>query len=432
MAPSRLSPCRTSPTRCRASIPLAATGRPAGPHRGGRRRRIARLESRRGGRPATRDRALRRRPDRTAGPCSALAQALLIVWLAGSLLAEGPIPDSPRRPAAPQRSARWRPVLPPPTELATGPRAMLDASGLPDVFVGFEPLPAPPSQGADRSRGPGDRHGRRGEHAQGLGRDLRVLVVRHRIRRRVGVRRDQRPCRRWRRPPRCPRDRDRWQAPRRRPGPVRPEARRRAPATCRGHARRPLYSRPGPRSRRARRDARLPGRRTADDRPGGGHRPLPGDRPRHLRPGRVERESWSCARRSTAATAAARWSWPTAPSAASSSPRHGRPRTSATPCRRPRSPRGSLRRASHRPTPSTQAPASTDAATRAAGPPAPARPVRLAQQRLPMTSPGEPQMSDARPGSTPVPTRQAPLGRAHRRSRPGRRAGDAQGRRVHR
>jgi S1-C subfamily serine protease len=35
-------------------------------------------------------------------------------------------------------------ILPPPTELAVGLGRWLDATGLPDVFVGFEPIPAPP------------------------------------------------------------------------------------------------------------------------------------------------------------------------------------------------------------------------------------------------------------------------------------------------
>jgi S1-C subfamily serine protease len=37
-------------------------------------------------------------------------------------------------------------VLPPPTEFAVELRTWLDASGLPEVFIGFEPLPAPPVQ----------------------------------------------------------------------------------------------------------------------------------------------------------------------------------------------------------------------------------------------------------------------------------------------
>ena len=35
-------------------------------------------------------------------------------------------------------------ILPPPTEVAIGLGGWLDTTGLPDVFVGFEPLPAPP------------------------------------------------------------------------------------------------------------------------------------------------------------------------------------------------------------------------------------------------------------------------------------------------
>ena len=50
----------------------------------------------------------------------------------------------PRRPAARPRSAPWPPFLPPPTEIAIGLGGWLDTTGLPDVFVGFEPLPAPP------------------------------------------------------------------------------------------------------------------------------------------------------------------------------------------------------------------------------------------------------------------------------------------------
>ena len=41
-------------------------------------------------------------------------------------------------------SARLALFLPPPTEIATGLGGWLDTTGLPDVFVGFEPLPAPP------------------------------------------------------------------------------------------------------------------------------------------------------------------------------------------------------------------------------------------------------------------------------------------------
>ncbi len=82
--------------------------------------------------------------DRLAGSITGVAQALLIVWLAGGLLAIGPVP---RLTEAAQTSTAIRTlnaVLPPPTEIATGLGNLLDDSGLPDVFVGFEPLPRPP------------------------------------------------------------------------------------------------------------------------------------------------------------------------------------------------------------------------------------------------------------------------------------------------
>jgi S1-C subfamily serine protease len=87
--------------------------------------------------------------DRLAGGFVGGAQALLILWLAGGLLAVGPMP----------RLAEWaqtstivralNATLPPPTEFATELGRLLDASGLPDVFVGFEPLPAPPVERPD-------------------------------------------------------------------------------------------------------------------------------------------------------------------------------------------------------------------------------------------------------------------------------------------
>lgn len=82
--------------------------------------------------------------DRSVGAGFGVIQALLIVWLAGSLLAEGPVP---RLAEAAGRSTAVRTltaVLPPTTEIAVGLGRLLDATGLPDVFVGFEPLPAAP------------------------------------------------------------------------------------------------------------------------------------------------------------------------------------------------------------------------------------------------------------------------------------------------
>lgn len=82
--------------------------------------------------------------DRVAGGVAGAVQALLIVWLAGGLLAGGPMP---RLAAQAQTSVAVRSltaVLPPPTEIAVGLGRLLDASGLPEVFIGLEPVPAPP------------------------------------------------------------------------------------------------------------------------------------------------------------------------------------------------------------------------------------------------------------------------------------------------
>jgi S1-C subfamily serine protease len=81
--------------------------------------------------------------DRAAGGVLGLAQGVLVVWLVGGVLAAGPVPQVA---AAVQRSAIVRGlagVLPPPTEIVGGLGKWLDASGLPDVFVGFEPFPGP-------------------------------------------------------------------------------------------------------------------------------------------------------------------------------------------------------------------------------------------------------------------------------------------------
>jgi S1-C subfamily serine protease len=82
--------------------------------------------------------------DRLAGGITGAAQALLIVWLAGGLLAIGPVP---RLTEAAQTSTAVRTlngILPAPAEIASELGNLLDASGLPDVFVGFEPLPRAP------------------------------------------------------------------------------------------------------------------------------------------------------------------------------------------------------------------------------------------------------------------------------------------------
>ena len=52
--------------------------------------------------------------DRTAGSALAVAQALLVVWLAGSLLAEGPIPRLAETPGNPPPCGPWPPSCHPP------------------------------------------------------------------------------------------------------------------------------------------------------------------------------------------------------------------------------------------------------------------------------------------------------------------------------
>jgi len=82
--------------------------------------------------------------DRVFGALVGIAQAVLVIWLVGGLLAAG---SAPRLAQLAQTSAVLRvidTVLPHPTEVAIELGQILDDSGLPDVFVGLEPLPAPP------------------------------------------------------------------------------------------------------------------------------------------------------------------------------------------------------------------------------------------------------------------------------------------------
>ena len=84
------------------------------------------------------------RLDSAGGAALGLFQGFLVIWLAGGVLAAGPLPSLASQA---QRSFAVRTlndVLPPPTEIAGELGHWLDASGLPEVFVGFEPFPAPP------------------------------------------------------------------------------------------------------------------------------------------------------------------------------------------------------------------------------------------------------------------------------------------------
>ncbi len=82
--------------------------------------------------------------DSAGGGLLGAGQGLLVIWLIGGLLAAGPLPGLA---AQAQRSAAVRAlsgILPSPTAIAGELGRWLDASGLPEVFVGLEPLPAPP------------------------------------------------------------------------------------------------------------------------------------------------------------------------------------------------------------------------------------------------------------------------------------------------
>jgi S1-C subfamily serine protease len=72
------------------------------------------------------------------------AQVVLVTWLVGGLLATSSLPVVAGI-AGRSVAVRWLlEVLPPPGEVIGSVGAVLDESGLPQVFSGIEPLPAPP------------------------------------------------------------------------------------------------------------------------------------------------------------------------------------------------------------------------------------------------------------------------------------------------
>jgi S1-C subfamily serine protease len=82
--------------------------------------------------------------DQVLGAFVGAAQALLIIWLTGGLLAAGP---SPTLAAQAQKSFVLRGltgVLPAPTEMAGELARLLNNTALPDLFIGLEPIPAAP------------------------------------------------------------------------------------------------------------------------------------------------------------------------------------------------------------------------------------------------------------------------------------------------
>ncbi|MDP2350160.1 MAG: MarP family serine protease [Chloroflexota bacterium] len=72
------------------------------------------------------------------------AQAILIIWLAGGLLAAGPFPTLARAASQSFAVRVLDAYLPASTEVAGEIAGVLDSSGLPDVFVGLEPVPLTP------------------------------------------------------------------------------------------------------------------------------------------------------------------------------------------------------------------------------------------------------------------------------------------------
>jgi S1-C subfamily serine protease len=88
--------------------------------------------------------------DRAFGGFVGAAQALLVVWLVGGLLAAGPMRALATQAQTSVVVRGLNSVLPAPTEIAVELGRLLDDTGLPDLFVGLEPLPAPPvAQPAD-------------------------------------------------------------------------------------------------------------------------------------------------------------------------------------------------------------------------------------------------------------------------------------------
>ena len=82
--------------------------------------------------------------DRFAGALLGAAQAILVVWLAGGLLAASAFPTLGRAAANSTAVRLTDRFLPSPTEVVGDIAGVIDASGLPDVFVGLEPTPLAP------------------------------------------------------------------------------------------------------------------------------------------------------------------------------------------------------------------------------------------------------------------------------------------------
>lgn len=82
--------------------------------------------------------------DQVSGAAVGAAQAVLIVWLMGGVLASGPFTTVSQLAQTSRTLRVIDAFLPPPTELVIELGRLLDDTGLPDVFIGLEPLPAAP------------------------------------------------------------------------------------------------------------------------------------------------------------------------------------------------------------------------------------------------------------------------------------------------
>jgi S1-C subfamily serine protease len=65
------------------------------------------------------------------------------VWLAGGVIATGPFPTFSQQAQTSTAVRIVDSLLPPPTEIVLELGQLLNDTGLPDVFIGLEPLPAP-------------------------------------------------------------------------------------------------------------------------------------------------------------------------------------------------------------------------------------------------------------------------------------------------
>ncbi|HUQ77470.1 MAG TPA: MarP family serine protease [Patescibacteria group bacterium] len=81
--------------------------------------------------------------DRLLGGFVGAGQALLVVWLIGGLLAAGPMRSLAVQAQTSVVVRGMSTVLPPATDIAAGLGDLLDDTGIPDLFVGLDPLPAP-------------------------------------------------------------------------------------------------------------------------------------------------------------------------------------------------------------------------------------------------------------------------------------------------